>query len=217
MTNIEGTITEDISNTIALGQTVYDNEGKKVGTVDDVDRNTGYLMVESNPFSEKELYIPFSLITNIDPRELYLSLSRDEIHRDYANPPARSTLVEDMDGRETATTTEPSGYDGTPVIMDRARIDQLKQRIATGDHVYTTDMTDLGKIKEYDPATGWMKVEKGVLSSTHDLMVPVTVLRDVNHDSHEVYLAVSQADLQRMRHLEPADVVVVETQVTESS
>jgi len=216
MANIEGMITEDISNTIALGQTVYDNESTKVGTVDGVDRQTGYLMVESNPFSEKDLYIPFSLITNIDPRELYVSQSKDELHSDYANPPARSTLVEDVDGKETATTTEPSGYDGTSVVVKQAKIDYLKKRIATGDHVFTSDMVDLGSIKQYDPATGWMMVEKGVMSK-HDLMVPVTVVDSVNRDSREVYLVASQADLQRMQHLEPANVVFAQAEVTENS
>jgi hypothetical protein len=216
MANIEGTITEDISNTIAPGQTVYDNEGTGIGTVDSVDRQTGYLMVESNPFSEKDLYIPFSLITNIDPRELYLSLSRDELHSEYANPPARDTLVEDFDGKTTATTTEPSGYDGTPLVVEQAKIDHLKKRIATGDQVFTSDMVDLGAIKQYDPATGWMMVEKGVMSK-HDLMVPVTVVDSVNRDSREVYLVASQADLQRMQHLEPANVVFPQAEVTENS
>ncbi|MBV9279585.1 MAG: DUF2171 domain-containing protein [Chloroflexi bacterium] len=217
MANIEGIITQDIRNTIAPGLTVYDNESKKVGTVDDVDRATGYLMVHSNPFAEQDLFIPFSLITNIDPRELYLSRSRDELHRDYANPPARSTLVVDEDGKETATTTEASGYDGSPIVVDQARIDHLKKRIATGDHVYTADMVDLGTIKQYDPATGWMLVDEGIMSGKHDLMVPVTVVDNVDRDAQLVYLAVSRADLQRMQHVEPANVVFVEAQITESS
>ena len=68
-----------------------------------------------------------------------------------------------------------------------------------------------------NPATGWMLVEKGVLSAKHDLMVPLTVVDDANPDTHEVYLAVSQADLERMQHLEPATVVFVDAEVTESS
>lgn len=212
MANVEGIITENIATTIALGQTVYDNEGKKVGTVDDVQRETGYLMVETNPFSAKDLYIPFKLITNIDPREMYLSVSRDELNRDFADPPPRSTLVEKVDGKETATTTQPSGYDGTPIVVDRARIDRLRTRIATGDHVFTSEMTDLGKITQYDPVTGWMMVEKGILSDKHDIMVPVTVVESVNRDSHQVYLAVSRADLERRQRLEPAEVVFVQAQ-----
>lgn len=217
MANVEGTVTEDIAGTIAIGQTVYDNEGNKLGIVDNVNRTTGYLMVQTNPFSEKDVYIPFRLITNIDPRELYLSRSKDELHRDYANPPARSTFVEDVDGQETATTTELSGNDGTPVVVGQARIDHLKKRIAAGDHVYTSDMRDLGKITQYDPVTGWMMVEKGALADKHDLMVPVTVIEDVNRDSHEVYLVTSQADLERIQHPELADVVFVQAEIKETS
>jgi hypothetical protein len=40
---------------------------------------------------------------------------------------------------------------------------------------------------------------------------------DVNRDSHEVYLATSQADLERMQHLQPADVVSVQAEVQETS
>ncbi|MBV9279008.1 MAG: PRC-barrel domain-containing protein [Chloroflexi bacterium] len=217
MANVEGIVTENVADTIAPGLTVYDNEGTKVGAVDDVDRATGYMMVGTNPFSSKDLYIPFGLITNIDPRELYLSRSKDELHRDYANPPARSTVVVDDDGKEVATTTEPSGYDGAPVVVERAKIDHLKKRIATGDQVYTSDSAGLGRIKQYDPATGWMMVERSSMSGKHDLMVPVTVVDDVNTDEHEVQLAVSQADLQRMQHLEPANVVFVQAQITEEN
>lgn len=224
MANIDGIITEDIRRTIALGQTVYDRLSKRVGTVDMLDRERGYFLVEpapfsdrEKPFSDKDLYVPFHLITNIDPRELYVSVSRDELQRDYANPPPRSTVVVDENGREVATTMQSSGYTGAPIVVERVRIDRLKTRIAAGDHVFTSELTDLGTIKRYDPVTGWMLVEKGVLSDKHDLMVPVTVVDDVNCDSHEVYLALSQADLQRMQHAEPADVVFVNATEREST
>ncbi len=215
MANVEGMITEDIRSTIAVGLTAYDNEGKKVGTVDDVDRVTGYAMIQSNPFSGRDLYVPFSLITNIDPHDLFLSRSKEELKSNYANPPARSTLVEDFDGKETATTTEASGYDGTPLIVEQAKIDHLKKHIKIGGHVYSSDMADIGKIKQYDPATGWMMVEKGVLSSKRDLLIPVTLAEQVDKDSHDVYLVYSQADLQQMQQLEPANVVFVEAEVAD--
>jgi hypothetical protein len=224
MANIDGIITEDIRQTIAPGHTVYDREGKKAGTISMVYYDTGYFSVEPapfsdrrRPFSDKDLHVPFHLITNIDPRELFLSVSRDELQRDYANPPPSSTFVKDVDGRQVATTTEPSGYTGAPIVVERVRIDQLKKRIAVGDHVYTSELTDLGTIKRYDALTGWMLVEKGVLSDKHDLMVPVTVVDDVNRETNEVYLVASEADLQRMQHVKPAYVVFVDAKVRESS
>lgn len=192
-------VTEDIAHSIALNQTVYDNEGKKAGIVDDYDRQTGYVKVETNPFSEKYLYIPFRLITNIDPRELYVSLSRDDLYRDYADPPPHFTVVERTGEKEVATTTEPSGYDGGPVVVDQARIDQLKQRVVLGDRVFGSDLQELGTIKQLSAARESMVVERGLVSK-HDLTVPVAVVDDVDTDRHAVYLAVSEADLERMQH-----------------
>ena len=160
-----------------------------------------------NPLSLHRFYVPFRLITNIDPRELYLSVARDDLDRDYANPPARSTFVEDVGGREVATTVEPSGYGGPPIVVERVRIDELKKRIAIGDHVFTCDPTDLGAVKQYDPVTGWMLVERGAPWNARDLMVPVTVVDDVDRQSRSVFLVWSEADLRRMQHLEPVDVV----------
>ena len=176
---------------------------------------TGYAMIQSNPFSGRDLYVPFSLITNIDPHDLFLSRSKEELKSNYANPPARSTLVEDFDGKETATTTEASGYDGTPLIVEQAKIDHLKKHIKTGGRVYSSDMADIGKIKQYDPATGWMMVAKGLMSSKRDLLIPVTLVERVDEYSHDVYLVCSQTDLQQMQQLEPANVVFVEAEVAE--
>lgn len=217
MKNFEGIVVEDIPGTVTTGQTVYDNAGKKVGTVDAVDANTGYVMVQANPFSEKDMYIPFRLITNVDPRELFLSVSRDEVRRDYAGLPPRSTQVADLDGTETAVTTEPSGYDGSPIAVERVKIDQLRSRIAVGYQVYTTDMTDLGKITRYDPVTGWMLVEKGVGPNKRNLMIPVTLVDFVDPGSSAVSLVASAADLERMPHHEPAEVVFVEATFSEKS
>ena len=224
MANIDGIITEDIRNTIAPGQTVYDFEGKRVGSVDLVYHDTGYFVIEpapfidrERPFSDQDLYVPFRLITNIDPGELYLAVTRDDLLRNYTSPPPRATFVEDESGREVATTTEPSGFTGTPLVVERVRIDQLKRRIAIGDHVFTSELTDLGVIKKYDPVTGWMLVEKGILSDKHDLMVPVTVVEDVDRDTHEVYLVTSRADLQQLQHLEPAYVVFPEATTDDRS
>ena len=206
MTITTGEVTEDVASTIAIGQSVYDNEGTKVGSVDGIDRDTGYMVVLTSPFSEKYVSVPFRLVTNIDPRELYLANSSADIHRDYASPPARSTTVENWAGRETATTTEASGYDGEPVVVDKARIDHLKRCIEIGDHVFTSDMADLGRIEEYDQGTGWMTIQQGPISKSR-MMVPVAVVYDVNRDMREVYLSESRDDLKRYQRLESVNAV----------
>ncbi len=86
-----------------------------------------------------------------------------------------------------------------------------------GQRVSTADLEDVGTIKRWDPVTGWMLVERGVPPNKHVTMLPVTIVDGVNPDSGDVFLAVSQADLKRMQHLEPADVVFAEARVNEAS
>ena len=201
MTNREGTITLDIRQYMDYGLDVYDVESKKVGTVDDFDRATGYMMVRSSAVSDSDLSIPFSAITHIDPREVFVSKSRDELHREYSNPPPRSTMVEkrvDPDTGEDdsrAITSEPSGYGGAPVVVDRANIGQLADHIAPGFQVYTVDMEDIGTIKQYDRETGQMLVERGLLNK-HTFVVPAALVDLVDRVERNVYLAVSSTDLR---------------------
>jgi len=206
------------------GLDVYDADSKKVGSVDDYDRSAGYMTVRSNAFSDKDLYIPFSAITHIDPREVFVSKSRDELHREYSNPPPRSTVVEEKIDPDTgedesrAITSEPSGYDGTPVVVDRADIGHLAHHIAPGFEVYTVDMEDLGIVKQYDRETGQMLVERGLFSK-HTLVVPVALVDLVDRNERSVYLAVTSTDLRRQsqagnRNQKPDEIVVVETETS---
>jgi hypothetical protein len=187
------------------GLDVYDVESKKVGKVDAYDRATGYMMVRSNPFSDKHLYIPFSAVTHIDPRDLFVSKTKEELQREYCNPPPRSTLVEerfDLDTGEDdsrAITSEPSGYDGTPVIVDEAKVGQLAHHIAPGFHVYSSEMELIGSVKHYDRETKRMLVERGMFSK-HDVVIPVALVDEVDRDDRDIYLAVSSADLKRMKN-----------------
>jgi hypothetical protein len=201
MADAQGMIIENIQDTITPGLTVYDSEGKKVGTVLRIHRIPGYFQVQASPFSQKDLHVPFRLITNIDARELYVSVSRDKLHRDYANPPPRSTQVEDEDGTEMAVTTEPSGYDGAPIVVRRARVNDLRRAITAGARVFTSDPTELGTVKHYDPATGWIWITR---SNEPGLRVPVAIVDVVDGETHEVHLVSSEADLERLEHLEPA-------------
>jgi len=210
MADTKGTITEDVASSIALGQTIYDNAGEKIGTVDDLDRPTGWMKAETNPFSDADLYIPFNLVRSVDPRELYLSRSKEELRREYANPPARTTHVETIAGETVATTRQPSGYTGAPIVVEEANLDKIRKRVTEGDLVLTSDQIDLGTVKRYDATTGWMMIGKG-LQTKNDLLVPITVVSHVDRDLAEVYLAASRADLRGMQHLEPVDVVFVDT------
>ncbi len=202
MSNDEGTIQLDVRQFMDFGLHVYDGAGTKVGIVDDFDRVTGYMVVRSNGLRENAIYIPFRTITHIDPREVFVEGSRDELRSRYSSPPPRSTLVErridSLTGEDDsrAITSEPNGYDGAPVIVDAAKVGQMAHHIAPGFRVYGAEMEDLGSIKEYNRQAGEMLVEKGAFSKL-DMVIPVEFVRMVDREERKVYLAVSSADVQR--------------------
>ena len=150
------------------------------------------------------------LVTNIDPHELYLSQSIEELRRNYADPPTRSTQVEKILGETVATTRQASGYDGQPVVVEEANVDRIRRRIVVGDLVLTSDQIDLGTVKRYDATTGWMLITRR-LQTPNDLMVPVAAVGHVDSAAAEIYLAASRADLRAMQHLEPVDIVFVDS------
>lgn len=204
------TIMQNVTDNLMSDQTVYDVTGDRVGKVDEIDRDTGWFKVEINPFSDKAVYIPFKLVTNIDPQELYVSATREAIDREFSNPPARWTAVETVDGQEIATTRQASGYDGTPIIVDEVNLAKVRHSFGEGYIVVTSDEVSLGTIKRYDPVTGWILVGKTPFTQ-YDLVVPLSVVSRVNRQFGSVHLAVSEADLKAMKHLEPVDVVFVGT------
>jgi len=218
MSNFEGLITENIADTIRPGLIIYDVEATKVGSVEMVDLDAGWFTATTDSFPDpaRSLYLPFSLITNIDPHDLFVSRTRDELLASYTTTPPRTVTTVENGPSETAITYEVSGYGGEPIEVDRAQIDSLKAQIAVGQSVCTSDMTNLGTIKQYDAATGWMLIERGILAGKHDIMVPVTVVDSVDTEVMQVYLSVTQDDLQRMQRPNPADVVFVQAQVTNS-
>jgi hypothetical protein len=83
MRDTDGMLPEDILNSITVGQMVYDAEGAKVGTIDAVDRVSHCMRIETNPFSEPALCIPIELIRSIDVRELFVSLTLEDLRRNY--------------------------------------------------------------------------------------------------------------------------------------
>jgi hypothetical protein len=178
------------------------------GTVREDYSANGDAWGRSNAFSDKDLYIPFSAVTHIDPREVFVSKTKEELRRKYSNPPPRSTLLEekiDFDTGEDdsrAITTEPSGYDGTPVVVDEAHIGKLAHHIAPGFRVYTSELECVGRVKQYDRETKQMLVERGMFSR-RDLLIPVYLIAMVDREDRDIYLAVSSTDLERMQHGAP--------------
>jgi hypothetical protein len=200
-------VTVNILDYLDNGPDVYDIGATKVGTVEDYDRFTGYMMVRTNLFSDHLLYIPFSVLTHADPREVFISNTKDDAHYLYRDPPPRTAVVEERTDPDTgedesrAITTEPSGYDGHSIVVDEAEVGELAHHIAPGFHVYAAETGDIGRVKEYDRANGRMVVEEGVFSK-HDLVVPVRMVSSVDRSSRVVYLSVGRRDLEVLSHRE---------------
>jgi hypothetical protein len=137
MANEQGLILEDVRRQMALDLQVYDLDGTKVGTIVQYDTDAGWMMVQQVVFTEKDLYIPFSTITSIDPREVYVSLPKDVLKRDYSSPPARTTVVEETAEPGVAETTalttrthemapREGGGTGGVEIIERERYSEMK-------------------------------------------------------------------------------------------
>jgi hypothetical protein len=83
MNDADGMTTEEILNDLRVGQNVYDANGEKVGSVDSIDWAGACMRIETNPFSEPALCVPVDLIRSMDPREVFLSRTREDLRRDY--------------------------------------------------------------------------------------------------------------------------------------
>src|SRR5215469_9203082 len=98
-------ITVDIRDTLSVDQNVFDNTSTKVGVVDAVDRATGWVTIAAGALGTHELYVPFRLITYIDPHEPFLGASKDELNKHYSSPPQRTTAVVGGGSDASASTT----------------------------------------------------------------------------------------------------------------
>jgi hypothetical protein len=195
--NVEGVITVDVRDMLALEQNVFDSRSKDIGEVSDVDYETGWFTIAAGTMYEKQYFVPMSLVKYIDPNELFLSADEKEVQRDYSTPPPRTTSVEGEGSATTATTWQQSGYGDGSVVVRQARLDDLRTMIDVGFRVCSADMVDLGKVREYDSATGLMVLDKG-RPSKHDIVVPITMVDHVESETHEIVLIGSKSDVERI-------------------
>lgn len=197
MATDEDTIALDIRQTMFFGLNVFDRDGKKVGQVDTYDLEAGYMMVRTNPFADAELVIPFSAITNVDPRELFVAETKEEAHSKYINPPPRAVESYPDEGGRTVISI-PSGYDGTPIVVGGADTALLAGHIAPGYEVYTSDDWLVGRVSKYDyPDVSSLVVAEQ--SRRRDITIPLALVEMVDPVKSAVLLAVSGDDLRRFQ------------------
>jgi ribosomal 30S subunit maturation factor RimM len=83
---------ETIAQRLAIGMTVYDATGARLGEITQYDTPRGLMVVESGIFKPRVLYVPFSAIQSADRETLtvYLSLPKDVVVKEHAMLPAEA-------------------------------------------------------------------------------------------------------------------------------
>jgi ribosomal 30S subunit maturation factor RimM len=207
------TVIESIDQYLEDGMTVYDENGEKVGHVKMYSTAAGYLMVGSGAFEHQDLYIPFRLIRNIDPEEIFLSAPKDTLASQCTQAPQIHTIV------ETRLTTGPdgitipqarevqtiqSGYDTGSVELSAVDVGNVADQLAVGMVVYDSDGKRLGDITEYDTARSLLVVEKGIFNP-RDLIIPFSAIKEIHPGVFTVYLSMPEDALPKQHSMLPGD------------
>lgn len=201
-------IVEDVARAVKVGLTVYDGDGAKVGFVDQVDKRSGWMLVRTGATDQTKLWIPYGVVKSVDDRELFVTHLKGALEARYSAPPPRTTRVRVVEGRTMATTTEPSGFDDQPVVTSEVDVEQVRQRLAVEQRVWTSDDVAFGSIATFDSGGHYVVVKQGLFSRQKQVLIPVALIADVDREAAEVVLAVSAHDLDRMKRPEAADFVI---------
>lgn len=83
---------EAIAQRLAIGMTVYDAEGVRLGEITQYDTTRGLMVVESGVFKPRVLFVPFGAIQSADRETLtvYLSVPKDVVVKEHAMLPAEA-------------------------------------------------------------------------------------------------------------------------------
>jgi hypothetical protein len=190
------TLVEHIDQYLADGMAVFDANGEKVGSVKMYSAAAGYLMVSHGAFERENLYIPFRLITTIDPQEIFLSASKDVLEAKYTQPPVISIRSEErlvtgpgggLIAQQRDVQVVESGYDRIATTIHSVDATKIGERLAVGMAVYDADTVRLGDITQYDITRNLMTVEKGIIKP-RTLIVPFSAVERVEPDTFTVYL-----------------------------
>jgi hypothetical protein len=204
MSNISNrqVVVEDIGKYMQMGKPVNDSTNHKIGEVAQFDATAGYMQVRRRGLQPETLYIPFHLISGIDPRDIFLSMTEAALVKDYvALPTAQPVLEQWKDWRTGRTNTVvgqemSSGYSGQPVMAFRQDYQRLGQQLAAGMSVHDINGENVGKITQFDSRQGWLNVEKGIFGTTV-MMIPFSAIREVQAANSTVALLVPKEALQK--------------------
>jgi ribosomal 30S subunit maturation factor RimM len=207
------TVVENIDAYLMDGMPVYDLNGDKVGDVKMFSTAAGYLMVGRGSFEEQDLYVPFRLIRSIDPHDIFVSETNDNLKAHFTNPPKINTIVENrlVTGPAGTMTSQPyevqtiaSGYDGKQAELGSVNLDQISDRLAVGMAVYDVDGVRVGDITQYDTSRSLMVVEKGIFKP-RALLVPFSAIQDIDLGTFAVSLSLPRDVLVKEHAMLPGD------------
>ena len=210
-TGQQHTLVANIDQYLVEGLAVFDVNGERVGTVKMYSAAAGYLLLESGPFGETNLYIPFRLIRTIDPRDIYLTEDKDMLAARYQQPPAITTvnetrMVPGPQGTMTPQTfqvqTVQSGYDSKQVTGPRVDVGAIAQQLAIGMAVYDSEGKHVGDITQYDSTRGLLAVEEGIFTP-RVLFLPFSAVQSVDRDFLAVYLSLPKDTLVKQYAMLP--------------
>jgi hypothetical protein len=211
MSNISNrqVVVEDIGKYMQVLKPVYDSTKHKIGEVEQFDSTAGYMQVRRGGLKPELLYIPFHLISGIDPRDIFLSMTEDSLVKDYATSPTAQPVLEQWKNWRSGRTDTMvghemrSGYSGQPVMAFRQDYQVLGQQLVAGLSVHDINGENVGKITQFDSRQGWLNVEKGIFGTTV-MMIPFSAIREVQTANNTVLLLVPKEALQKdLATLEP--------------
>jgi hypothetical protein len=174
-------------------------------------QGSDWIVVEKGLFSSNDLYVPVTAIDYLDGDGVYLRVTKDVLKTAFVVKPA--TVNVDMvsgPAGTVAVSTVPDGPTGERILVDSTTLSLAVERMGRGPKVYDLDGKDIGRVYQFDPVSGWIEVEKGVLFPK-DLFIPVTAVEYLDNDG--VHLRVTKDVLTHAFVVQPTNVTFVATTV----
>jgi len=166
------------------GQDVYDVNGHKVGSINDV--TTDYLDVSAGFLGFDRLHIPFDQVSRVENDRVYLAVPKDEIgNKNWRRAPAGTTGAPGMYGTMPAATVEnPSFTGGIPTEL-------------SGYDIFTSDDHNLGTVEDW--GSNFVHLQSGFLGLGQDLYIPTDCIDRCDSNDRRCFLNFSRDQISNMQ------------------
>ena len=162
------------------GQDVYDVNGNKVGSINNVTQDN--LDVSAGFLGFDHLHIPFDEISRVENNRVYLSIPKDQIgNKNWQQQPTSNA---GMYGTMPAATEESPGY-----------IRDISSQL-TGYDIYTSDNHKLGTV--LDEGSNFVHLQTGFLGLGQDLYIPRDCIDRCDANNHRCTLAITHDQISHV-------------------